>query len=134
MVMAGKDSGDERYLECARRAAQWYVRAQRVDGGMFRHTRGDFQTPSFGHAASGILFAAVLWHDLIVAGKSDELREPLQLALSFGEAMLFTQPRDPNLAGAVLEKVVPPPTEPTGRRSWCVTWVPLPTSRPCPWR
>jgi len=108
MVMAWKDSGDRRFLECARRAGRWYVNAQRLDGGFFRKTDSKFKTASFGHATSGILYAAALWHDLMVEGEGDEFREPLRLALSFGLRMQFTRPRDENLRGAILEKVLPP--------------------------
>jgi hypothetical protein len=96
------------YLQCARRSADWYVNAQRKDGGFFRGTYLDFKTDSFGHATSGVLSACSLWRDLIVAGAGDEYREPLRLALSFGLSMQFKTVEDPNLRGAILEKVNPP--------------------------
>ena len=43
MLMAYSDSGDERYLECAKRRVG-YMKAQRRDGGLFRGTYIDFTT------------------------------------------------------------------------------------------
>ena len=105
MVMAWEESGDERYLACAKRCGDWYVHAQRSDGGMFRATDVEFMTPSFGHATSGILAACCLWRDLIATGHGDAYREPLRRALAFGRAMQFTNPADENLTGSILEKV-----------------------------
>ncbi len=96
------------YLECTKRSAQWYVNAQRKDGGLFRTTYLDFKTLSFGHATSGILSACSLWRDLIVEGEGEQYREPLKLALSFGLSMQLVNTQDPNLRGAILEKVKPP--------------------------
>lgn len=108
MVQAWLHSEDERYLECAHRVAEWYVKAQRCDGGMFRLTNGQFNTTSFGQATSGSLAAACLWRDLIAAGKGDAYREPLRRSIQFGLSMQFTRPSDPNLLGAILEKTEPP--------------------------
>ena len=98
----------ELYLECAKRSAQWYAKAQRMDGGIFRTTYLDFNTLSFGHATSGILSACSLWRDLILEGEGDEYRENLKLALNFAKSMQFTHTADPNLHGAILEKILPP--------------------------
>ena len=108
MVMAWQESHDEKYLHCAQRAGQWYLQAQRIDGGMFRLTDLDFKTTSYGQATSGILSAACLWHNLIVAGQGEQFRDALKMALSFGHAMQFTKVADPNLKGAILEKVLKP--------------------------
>ncbi|MBN2153340.1 MAG: hypothetical protein JW839_17940, partial [Candidatus Lokiarchaeota archaeon] len=43
---------ERRYLDVATRAAEWYVKAIRKDGGMMRDTFVDFNTRSFGHATS----------------------------------------------------------------------------------
>lgn len=108
MVMAWRENGDERYLACAKRCADWYVRAQRTDGGMFRGTDRHFNTPTFGHATSGILAAACLWNDLIAVGEGEAYREPLANALAFGHSMQFKRTADPNLTGAILEKICAP--------------------------
>src|SRR5579862_3768023 len=64
MIDAYRDSHDARYLDCARRAGKWYQNAMRVDGGMFRVTRRDFNTDSFSHATSGVACAVLLWIEL----------------------------------------------------------------------
>ena len=108
LIMAWQETGDARFLECAVRCGHWYRQAQRVDGGLFRGTRIDFRTDSFGHAVSGILCAAILWQDLIAVGHGDCFREPLQLALDHARASQFVKTTNPNLHGAILEKVLPP--------------------------
>ena len=108
MLMAYSDSGDERYLECAKRSGRWYMKAQRRDGGLFRGTYIDFTTDSFGHATSGIACAAVLWLELYQITGEGMWLEPTGLALKHCLRMQFTNPTDPNLRGAVLEKVLPP--------------------------
>jgi hypothetical protein len=101
-------TGEVYYLDCCRRAAEWYVKAMRLDGGLFRATDGDFNTPSFGHATSGIACAAILWLDLIREFEDVAWREPVTRALRFCRSVQFRRTDDPNLAGAVLEKVLPP--------------------------
>ncbi len=106
--MVHKATGDQRYLDCCRRSAKWYVRAMRSDGGLFRDTGPDFDTPSFGHATSGIACAAILWADLVREYGDTEWREPIRKALRFCSSVQFTHAKDPNLQGAILEKVLQP--------------------------
>ncbi|MHB9071448.1 MAG: hypothetical protein ACYC54_13910 [Sedimentisphaerales bacterium] len=108
MIMAWQDSGQSEYLKCALRSANWYKKAQRLDGGMFRMTNLDFNTTSYGQATSGILSAACLWNDLIIAGYEDDYIKPLQQAIRFGHKMQFKNTADVNLTGAILEKVLEP--------------------------
>jgi hypothetical protein len=106
--MVHRATGEPRYLDLCRRSARWYVRAMRTDGGLFRDTYGDFSTPSFGHATSGIACAAILWADLVREYGDDEWREPIRRALRFCRAVQFARASDSNLQGAILEKVLPP--------------------------
>lgn len=108
MIAAYEDSGETKYLDCAIRAGQWYLNAQRRDGGLFRRTYTDFRTDSFGHATSGIACAAILWQGLHRVTGDSRWLEPIDLALRFCVSMQFIRPEDPNLAGAILEKVLPP--------------------------
>lgn len=108
MLMAYADSGDTRYLECARRVGHWYVQAQRRDGGLFRGTYVDFTTDSFGHATSGVACAAIVWLELYQTTGESMWLEPAARALNHCLRMQFTRPNDPNLRGAILEKVLPP--------------------------
>ena len=132
MWMVYKETGDQRFLDCCRRSAQWYVNAMRADGGLFRNTGSNFNTPSFGHATSGIAGAAVLWAELIREFGDEEWKEPLVRALAFCRSVQFTNPEDKNLEGAILEKVLPP-VAPTHRPGICVMWVPSSISRPSLW-
>ena len=108
MIMAYEETGEEKYLKCAIRAADWYVRAQRVDGGLFRGTYVDFNTLSFGHATSGIACATIMWLELTRILGDERYLEPIRKAVNFCMNMQFRRPEDPNLKGAILEKVLPP--------------------------
>lgn len=108
MLAAYQDSGDRKYLECAVRAGEWYLQAMRLDGGMFRHTRKDFKTTSFGLATSGIGCACKLWHGLWLETRDSKWRTALHKALQFQTEVQFVNPRDLNLKGAVLEKTLLP--------------------------
>jgi hypothetical protein len=106
--MVHRVTGQQKYLDCARRSAEWYEKAMRADGGLFRNTDLDFRTPSFGHATSGIACAAILWIELVREFGDDRFLEPARKALRFCRSMQFTDARDANLQGAILEKVLPP--------------------------
>lgn len=108
MVAAWRDSGDSRFLECALRCAQWYGGAVRRDGGLFRHTYRDFTTRSFGHASSGAFCATLLWQDLMLSGQAPQYHELIERVLAFGRDSQFTSAVDPQLHGAILEKILPP--------------------------
>jgi hypothetical protein len=108
MIAAYRDSGDKRYLECARRAGEWYRNAMRSDGGLFRATSRDFKTPSFGHETSGIACAALLWLDLWKVTKEEKWLAAMRKALHYCMSIQFREVRDANLKGAVLEQVKAP--------------------------
>jgi rhamnogalacturonyl hydrolase YesR len=108
MWMVGQATGDERFVACARRSAQWYAKAMRLDGGLFRSTAPDFRTPSFDQATSGIACASILWLELALEFGEVQWDEHLARALRYCYGMQFTQAVDENLQGAVLEKVVHP--------------------------
>lgn len=108
MLDAWIDSGEQRYLDCAKRAARWYVNALRRDGGLFRETDTDFRTPAFGHCTSGVACAAILFQRLIRQAGCKEFAEPMAKAMGFCSSMQMTDTRDKNLSGVILEKVLPP--------------------------
>lgn len=108
MIFAYEDSGEERYLDCAKRAGNWYVKAQRKDGGLFRGTYLDFNTDSFGHCTSGIACAAILWSELYRITNDTSWIGPIKKAVEYCMNMQFYDVKDPNLKGAILEKVLPP--------------------------
>ncbi len=108
MLDAYVESGEVKYLECAKRAAEWYKKAQRKDGGLFRKTYIDFSSESFGHATSGIACAMVLWKKLDKLTGQNDCADAYNMAAKFCLDMQFVNPTDPNLKGAVLEKILPP--------------------------
>jgi len=108
MIDAWRDTGEARWLETAIRSGQWYMRAQRLDGGLFRFTDLQFRTACFGHATSGIMSAAVMWIELFRATGETCWLEPLYRALDYACRMQFATPEDQNLAGCILEKVLEP--------------------------
>jgi len=108
MVMAYLDSKEKRFLDCAIRAGDWYTKAQRRDGGLFRHTYIDFSTECFGHETSGIACASILWLELMEVFGNERYLKPLEKAIKFCMRVQFTKPLDPNLKGCILSKVLPP--------------------------
>jgi len=108
MLYAYEETGAKKYLQCALRAGNWYVKAQRKDGGLFRGTYADFNTNSFGQASSGMACAMILWQEIErVTGKA-RYHDALALGLDYLLKMQFTTPKDKNLQGCILEKMVTP--------------------------
>lgn len=108
MLELYRESGDRRYWEVFRRSVQWYQQGLRRDGGLFRDTYEDFTTPSFGHAVSGSACAAICFMKYMEQTGDLSIRPDLEHALDFCMTMQFTRIEDPNLRGAVLEKVCTP--------------------------
>ena len=107
-IRAYEETGESKYLEVAIRAGEWYKKAVRVDGGLFRNTYVDFNTDSFGHATSGTACAAILWLELKEATGDKDYNAYIRNSLAYCMNMQFTKPGDSNLKGSVLEKVLPP--------------------------
>lgn len=102
------ETGDLRFLETAIAAGEFTRQAMRADGGYIRGTFLGFRTDSFGHATSGSACAAILFMRLLeVTGDSGWLA-PAEQALGFCLKMQLSRTEDPNLRGAILEKVLPP--------------------------
>jgi hypothetical protein len=109
MLEVFRETGDQRFLDCFARSVEWYARALRVDGGMHRFTSRAFGTDCFNHAASGSACALIMFCDAEAAGLGTEsTRTAARRALDFLLAMQLTGPADPNLRGAILEKVRAP--------------------------
>ena len=108
MIDAWRDTGDQRWLDVACRSGQWYIQAQRLDGGLLRFTDLDFNTACFGHATSGIMSASVMWIELFDVTGDTKWLEPLHRALAYACRLQFINPQDPNLKGCILEKVLEP--------------------------
>ena len=102
------ETGNETYLGVATRSAEWYKRAQRSDGGMFRTTDASFQTTTFGQVTSGSACAAILWIELFQVTKDPALLPDIQKALAFVGESLVTNATDENMRGGVIEDSVDP--------------------------
>jgi hypothetical protein len=107
-LAAYRDSGNAAYLDCGKRAGEWYLSAMRHDGGLIRGTYRDFNTDSFGHETSGIACAVILWLELWKITAEDQWLAACKKALHYCMQLQFTHPTDPNLKGAILEKVLYP--------------------------
>jgi len=108
MIEAFRDSRDPRYLACARRAGEWYQKAMRLDGGLFRGTHRDFKTDSFGHSTSGIACAVLLWEELWKETHEETWLESIRAGLNFCIMMQLRDVQDPNLRGAIIEALDAP--------------------------
>jgi hypothetical protein len=108
MLEAYAETKDPRYLACGIRAGEWYLNAMRLDGGLLRDTRRDFKTASFGHETSGICCAMIQWQELWRVTGETRWVTAIQTALKFCLRAQFRETKDPNLRGAILEKVLPP--------------------------
>ena len=89
-------------------SVEWYKKALRKDGGFFRGTYTDFKTDSFGHATSGTACAVICFLKYYEFTKDEEIIEYIEKGLEYCMKMQFTNPDDPNLKGAILEKILPP--------------------------
>lgn len=108
MLEIYKATGDERYLQCFFRSVNWYMQAMRRDGGIIRQTYTDFNTESFGHATSGTACAAICFLKYYEHTGDRKVLEYIEKGLDYCLKMQFTNPADPNLEGAILEKILPP--------------------------
>ncbi|MHB9071539.1 MAG: hypothetical protein ACYC54_14370 [Sedimentisphaerales bacterium] len=108
MIYAWRDTKEHKWLDAAIRSGKWYINAQRADGGFFRETALDFKTSSFGHATSGVMCAVIMWLELFDETQDTCWLEPIYKALRFAIEVQFRQPKDANLKGCILEKVLPP--------------------------
>lgn len=108
MLEVYKETGDERFRELFYRSVEWYEKALRRDGGLFRATYSDFKTDSFGHATSGSACAARCFMAAGCDSGDEKWFRLAERALQFCCSMQLTRTADPNLSGVVLEKVLPP--------------------------
>ncbi|MHA1697653.1 MAG: hypothetical protein ACTSWN_02305 [Promethearchaeota archaeon] len=102
------ETGNKEFLDVARRSAEWYARAVRKDGGLFRDTYLDFSTPSFGHATSGVACAIMNWIRFKQVTNTNDFDKLIDKCLEFCRSIQFTLPEDENLYGCILEKVLHP--------------------------
>jgi uncharacterized protein YyaL (SSP411 family) len=104
MIAAFQESGDKRYLDCARRVGDWYLHMTRDEADPFH---GSLRA-SAGIDTSGMACAAILWLDLFQETKDERWISAARRALRYCLNMQFREVQDPNLKGAFLEQVLPP--------------------------
>ena len=108
MLEVYKATNDERFLQCFFRSVEWYKKALRKDGGFIRGTYSDFNTDSFGHATSGTACAVICFLKYYEHTGDKSIIGYIERGLDYCMRMQFTNPEDPNLKGAILEKVIYP--------------------------
>jgi hypothetical protein len=104
MIDAYRETGDRRYLDCARRVGDWYLHLTRDESDPFH---GSLRA-SAGLDTSGMACAAILWLELHQETKDARWRSAARRALRYCLNMQFREVQDPNLKGALLEQVLPP--------------------------
>ncbi len=109
MITLYDETGDTRYLMCFKRAAEWYMKALRRDGGFFRNTDTEFQTPTFGSCTSGSACAAIMLLEAYGRYEDCNLLPSIEKAIGFCMKMQFSdKAEDKNIRGAVIESVIMP--------------------------
>lgn len=104
MIAAFQESGERRYLECARRVGDWYLHLTRDDADPFQGSLRE----SAGLDTSGMACAAILWLELYQETKDERWMSGVRRAMRYCLGMQFREVQDPNLKGALLEQVLPP--------------------------
>ena len=103
-----RQTGRQEFLDTAVASGRFCENAMRSDGGWIRGLYTDNKTDSFGHATSGSACAAILWLELFKETGDSHWFDSADKALAYCRNMQFTNPKDRNLKGAILEKVLPP--------------------------
>jgi hypothetical protein len=104
MIDAYRETGDRRYLDCARRVGDWYLHLTRDESDPFH---GSLRA-SAGLDTSGMACAAIVWLELYQETKDERWMSAAWRALRYCLNMQFREVQDPNLKGALLEQVLPP--------------------------
>jgi len=108
MLAVYRETGDVRFLEAFNRACEWYANAVRKDGGFFRVNGCDFKTTCFEHATSGSACAALTFLDRYGFDREERFLQLAGKCVEYCQMVQFTRASDPNLQGAVLEKLLVP--------------------------
>jgi hypothetical protein len=104
-----EQTGNATHLDAAARVGEWYLLAQRLDGGVFRQTTADGRTKSFGLANSAAAAAAIVWMLLFQATGNRTWLDPAARTLEFLLTQQIRNASDPMLEGAMIESVSAPP-------------------------
>ena len=108
MLALYRETGEARYLYQFQRCLEWYRKALRVDGGIMRDTRLDFRTDSLNLATSASACAGLVFLDALEINGDAFARLWAERILRFCQSMQILEAEDPNLRGAVVEKIRAP--------------------------
>ena len=109
-LLAAHDATSEgRYLDGAIRAADWYLDAQNLDGGLYYAPAPDGRHSSFGLCTSVVAVATLFWIDLWQRLGNERYREGIARAVPYLLGSQFaTDGEDPDIRGAFFEAPNPP--------------------------
>eukprot|EP01051_Picozoa_sp_SAG22_P009718 SAG22_NODE_830_length_6941_cov_2.114294_4_plen_1368_part_00 len=101
-------TGNKSHLAAAIRVGNWYMLAQRIDGGVFRQTTPTGLTASYGLTNSAAAAACIIWMRLFRATTDPVWLEPILRSLEFLLTQQMQDVSDSRLQGAVIEETAGP--------------------------
>ncbi|MBN2354995.1 hypothetical protein JXO59_02720, partial [candidate division KSB1 bacterium] len=104
-LLEGYDlTGDQRYLDAAKRTAQFYCKFQRSDGTIYYKNYLNGKSNQNSPCGSAVSFAGILWLRLLRYGVGEEFKENIERSVHWVLKNRFaTDHPDKNLAGAFFE-------------------------------
>jgi rhamnogalacturonyl hydrolase YesR len=110
MLQAYDAFQEQKYLDAAIRAGDWYIHNSNLDGGYYYHTtREDHNHLSYDFSTSAVGCAVIMWCDLWHRLNDERYLIAIESALGFLLRAQFNQDvSDPNIKGAYFEGYLPP--------------------------
>ncbi len=110
MLTAYDIFGEQKYLDAAVRAAQWYIDNNNLDGGYYYNvTKAGGKHLSFDFCTSAVGCSVIMWTDLWKRTGDEKYRKEIETALGFLLRAQFNQDvEDSNIRGAFFEGYLPP--------------------------
>lgn len=104
-LLEGYDlTGDKRYLDAAKKTAQFYTKFQKKDGTIYYKNYLNGKSNRNSHCGSAVSFAGIIWLRLIQYGVGDEFKINVERSLDWVLKNRFSKDHpDKNLAGAFFE-------------------------------
>lgn len=118
MLTAHDLTGEQRFMDAAIRAGDWFLSQQHLDGGFPYAPLVSGNHGSFALATSGSAVSIIIWATLFRRTGDERYREPIRRSLRFlTAAQLSVDADDPNVRGALWETLnVPDGTVAPGYR------------------
>ena len=109
LLAAFDATGDVRYLHAGKRAGDWYLEQQNLDGGLYYTPSPDRRHNSFGICTSVVACAVLYWTDLSKRLGDDKYLDGINRGVGFLLSAQFSQDvDDENVRGAFFESPHPP--------------------------